>query len=310
MEDKKKRKIDFDALSSPEKKDQRALIAAQLLKLNEGGHCEDEIEQIVASASEMLGEFMQDEYLRRFDKLSDKLENLATNVQIQQLEAQVSRLQDEHLIKDGKIHDLEVSNADLLERVERIEKFCDTAHMNVVNSRNHSINNEQYQRKNNLVVFGVKEGAAGINEDSKQKAFDALKKCKPDLQKSEIDVAHRVGRIGAKPRPIICKMIRHDTRREILVQRKALKGMKDGEHSLSIGEDITREYQELMKNIKSKGFSCWFWNGKVFIQRSDGSSISVQIQDNWELKLNDMNVRGRPPRGNNNTILVERRVFA
>ena len=113
-------------------------------------------------------------------------------------------------------------------------------------------------------------------------------------------MAHRVGPIGPRPRPIIIKMASHGTRWEVLKMRKELKGIKDSGVSVSIGEDITKEYQDLINKIKAAGNTCWFWNGRVWIQRSDGSSISVQIQDNWELKLNDLSVRGRPPKRTNN----------
>ena len=88
--------------------------------------------------------------------------------------------------------------------------------------------------------------------------------------------------------------------------RKVLKGIEEGGHSLSIGEDITAEYQQLIKTITDQGHTCWFWNGKVFIKRADGSSVSVHIQDDWESKVNDTSGRGRRPQG---TQLVARVVF-
>ena len=290
----KKRRL--DEITSPEKRLERANIANELLKLNEGGLCDQEVSQIVQNLSDFMGDFLQDEHLRRLDKIEEKLDCVATQVQVQQLEGQLTIVQAELVEKDIKIHDLEVSNADLRTRIEKLEKFADSAQFNFINAKNHSINNEQYQRKNNLIVFGVKEVAAGVKEDCRDAAFRVMKKCVPNLQKPDIDVAHRVGRVGPKPRPIIAKMMRHDVRREVLVARKALRGVKENGVSQSIGEDITNEYKELMNAITAKKFTCWFWNGKVWVQRSDGSSVGVHIQDNWELKVNDLTIKGRPPK--------------
>ena len=136
----KKRRID---LVSPEKRTERAKLAQCLLKLDEEGLLDEEKNNIVAQISEFMGDFLQTEYLRKLEDIDTKLDSMATKVQIQQLEAQVSTLQDELVEKDVAIHELQVANRHLAKRVERLERIVDTAHINAFNAKNRSVNNEQ-----------------------------------------------------------------------------------------------------------------------------------------------------------------------
>ena len=279
---------------SPEKKNEMVTI---LNHLTSDDVSEEDRDAIVDKISDLLGDFMETECLRKIDKLSNQLQEMATRVEIQQIEAQLKVIKDEMDAKDSVIHDLTAKNTELENRLLRAETIIDTLQFNQQNARFHSVNNEQYQRKNNLIVFGIKE--SDHKENVRESVADVMKKCVPTVTAGDIDVAHRLGhkKADGKPRPIIAKMFSHDTRFEVLKARKALKGVKDAGVPLSIGEDICKEYQELVAAITAKGFTCWYWNTRVWIQRSDGSSISVQVQDNWELKINDLSIQGRAPAG-------------
>ena len=220
---------------------------------------------------------------------------MATRTDIHQLEGQLALMKDDIDRKDAIIHDLSVKNKQLEDRLKRVEGVVDTLQLNQRNARFHSINNEQYQRKNNLVIFGIKEAD---KEDVKAAAVKVMKTCAPTVTVADVDVAHRLGnrKVGGKPRPVIVKMYSHDVRFNILKTCKALRGVRDTGVPLSIGKDICKEYQELLSTITAAGLKCWYWNTRVWIQRSDGSSISVQVQDNWQLKINDFNIPGRPAR--------------
>ena len=312
-ESEKPAKRRFETLQSPEKKSEAAGIAEALHKLNEGLLDSDQTSSLVTKIQEFIGDTYYDETVRRLDQMTDILSSTATKTQIQQLEGQITILSQELHEKDVELANirqavddkeseillLKNQNDNFEKRIRELENFAGNIQLNQKNSRNHAINNEQYQRKSNLTVYGVKEG--GRDEDCKKKAAEVMAHCNGDVLSADIDVAHRIGPVGTKPRPIIARMGSHDVRWKILTARKALKGVKENGVSLSIGEDVTKEYQELINTIKTAGNNCWFWNGRVWIQRSDGSSIPVQIQDNWELKLNDLNVKGRPPKGNQRT---------
>ena len=82
---------------------------------------------------------------------------MATRTDIHQLEGQLALMKDDIDRKDAIIHDLSVKNKQLEDRLKRVEGVVDTLQLNQRNARFHSINNEQYQRKNNLVIFGIKE---------------------------------------------------------------------------------------------------------------------------------------------------------
>ena len=284
----------------PEKLNQAASISEGLTKLNQGLLKEDDTDDLVTQIKEFVGDQFHDEYINRLDKMMQKMDDMATKVQIVQLEGQLRYLQRELDAKNvvidtmkGDIIDLKNKNDLLDARVQRLENTLANVKLNQTNAQFHAINNEQYQRKNNLVIFGVKESAPGIKEDCKAAASEIMKKCVPTVTKHDIDVAHRVGPVGGRPRPIIAKIKTHEVRWEVLTKRKALKGAKEGGFALSIGEDITKDYQDLIAKIKAAGLTCWYWNTRVWIERSDGTSISVQIQDNWELKVNDYTIKGR-----------------
>jgi len=124
---------------------------------------------------------------------------------------------------------------------------------------------EQYQRRNNLRVFGVKESA---REDTDKLVIDIFKKqLNVDVSLADIDRSHRVGKVSqpgsdgvAKPRPIIVKFVSYRTRRAVFSNKKKLKGSE-----LSIREDLTpHRHRLLLQAIQQHGRgNVWSVDGRI-----------------------------------------------
>ena len=98
---------------------------------------------------------------------------------------------------------------------------------------------KQYGRRGSIWIFGVLElqDAEKTAEITTQKAIGSLNKIESlDLQTSDIDLAHRLGKI--KPgshRPIIMKFQSRLKRNVVLQNKKQFKG-----HQIFVHEDLTR----------------------------------------------------------------------
>lgn len=108
---------------------------------------------------------------------------------------------------------------------------------------------EQYQRRNNLRVFGVVE-KKGENTDTL--LIDIFKnKLNVDVSLSDIDRSHRVGAVQQpgpdgkiKHRPIIVKFVSYRVRRLVFENKKKLKGS-----SVSVQEDLTALRAKLLQDV-------------------------------------------------------------
>jgi len=128
---------------------------------------------------------------------------------------------------------------------------------------------EQYQRRNNIRIFGVKESAVEKTDDL------VIGLCREklglELPASSICRSHRVGYKGegetARPRPIIVKFTSYQARRMVFVVKKKLKGT-----GITIREDLTRRRLDLYREVVSRhGMDrTWSFDGRVCWLDKDG----------------------------------------
>lgn len=124
---------------------------------------------------------------------------------------------------------------------------------------------EQYQRRNNLRVFGVVE-KKGENTDTL--LIDIFKnKLNVDVSLSDIDRSHRVGATQEpgpdgkiKHRPIIVKFVSYRVRRLVFDNKKKLKGS-----SISVREDLTSHRTKLLQSVMSAHGprNTWTLDGRI-----------------------------------------------
>ena len=181
----------------------------------------------------------------------------------------------------GKVFDLELENISLRNRVEHIEEFQRNHNQNVQNAQNKAIENDQYARRSNIILYGIRENAG---EELKPIVVDLIKsKIKITLKPYDIEVCHRVGTtVLGKSRPIVIRFRFRDTKWDIMKQRKCLKGT-----GIVMGEDLCRELRDLQKKIgQSQGVAdTWAWNGKVFAKNLHGKIFSIRYGEDWRLKF-------------------------
>ena len=181
--------------------------------------------------------------------------------QIQKLEDELQKLKSDLCEKDEVINSLQVY----------VDDKCDEL--------------EQYGRRNNIRVFGVKE-ESGENTDNL--VIAVAKKIDVHLDPSCIDRSHRVGKPGGRyPRPIIVKFTSYATRSAVFQSKRLLKGSK-----ITIREDLTQARLALMKRaIESYSERCvWSYDGVIMIRI--GSMKPLRVKSVSE--LNDLLLRHPP----------------
>ena len=99
-----------------------------------------------------------------------------------------------------------------------------------VQSHNFEIDRlEQYSRRENIRVFGVAETA---DESTNDVIVQVAADMGVDITERDISVSHRIGKkTGTKPRAIIAKFVRCDTKTAIIRNKSNLKGL-DGYKSV------------------------------------------------------------------------------
>lgn len=122
---------------------------------------------------------------------------------------------------------------------------------------------EQYQRRQCLRIFGVKEEQA---EDTDKIATDVAGRIGVELSITDIDRSHRIGKKSDKPRPIIVKFISYRKRREVFTNKKNLRGT-----GVTVREDLTRARHLLLKECITKyGLTnVWTQDGDIIIKLGD-----------------------------------------
>ena len=178
---------------------------------------------------------------------------------------------------NGHIFQLQQDNDNLKQRVAYLEKERQTEKDNVASAKAHAIENDQYARRNNMVVFG-------INEQEKNPAEAIRKiikeKIKISLKADDIEICHRLGKKTLnKNRPVIVRFRYRDVKWEVISERKALKGT-----GVIFAEDMCKELQDLQKTVSGHPNvqSCWAWNGKVQAKDATGKVHNIRYGSNWQ----------------------------
>ena len=132
---------------------------------------------------------------------------------------------------------------------------------------------EQYTRRTNIRIYGIPE-STDASED-----IDALStnffsnELGIDLTPADISRSHRVGKRGTKPRPIIVRLTKHNTKVQILRKRRQLKINK---RPHNIQEDLTLPRREILRSLKNieEGIinKVWTADGVIFFLPSSHTS--------------------------------------
>ena len=171
---------------------------------------------------------------------------------------------------EGNIEDLQKENKALKEEIRKLEEKCakqdsqmQRMKREVEAVKEHAVRNEQYSRKNNLKIFGLKEKTGEDCMEEIQKM--AKERLKVNIQREEMEIAHRLP--AAKgPRPVIVKFRDTGSKFTLLKARKVLKGT-----GVSIAEDISQTILDTVKMLRDNENTkdTWCWNGKIYVKDKD-----------------------------------------
>jgi hypothetical protein len=146
-------------------------------------------------------------------------------VSIDEISVVFEEIKQEVIILKKRCEKLEEEKEDLYRRVDRLEG---------------------YSRRSNLVFHNVEEEEEEDWSRTENIISDILKhRLEMANQEITIERAHRMGRKGVKPRPIIVKFNKYKDKIKILDQSKKLKGSRIG-----ISEDYTERVREIRAKLK------------------------------------------------------------
>lgn len=202
------------------------------------------------------------------------------------------------LLKKGEtqskeIIDLRKQNKDLKERLNNIEYHIDSV--------------DQYSRRQNVLFDNIKENA---EEDPKQIVIDQCAKVNITINKGDIEVAHRVGRLSTpgkqrtpgKHRPIIARLMSVGMAKTIMENvKKQFK--RDDDDDASVGNiqflsqdpnkvrarvHLTDSRAKLMSKCteyKRSGhiFAVWIFNFEIYARKTELDKTRYKIESESDL---------------------------
>lgn len=148
-------------------------------------------------------------------------------------------------LKDVIDQKLQEQKTEYEKKIKKLEEKIDTT--------------EQYSRRKNIRMYGVKENLAISTEEQVHNVMEKL-----NIGNKKITECYRIGKINSdnnKPRAIFIKFASYEDKQGVIVNRKKLKGTK-----IHIKEDLTNTRLEILTSASTKyGFkNVWSQNGKIF----------------------------------------------
>ena len=211
-----------------------------------------------------------------------------------EMRAELSKIYTENQIFQGKLQDkidgLEVENHSLRELISSKEKSIREMSSNLRethrvarDAQERSNHNEQFSRKNNLKIHGIKESQ---REDTPKIACEVLKTlANIDIKEADIVATHRIPGKADRPRPIILKVRNPEIKLSIMRKRKIVKNSGKG---VRLTDDVTKLNTELIQRLldhREIG-QAWYFNGNVFANPKDSTKrIKFNIHDNIDAKI-------------------------
>lgn len=106
---------------------------------------------------------------------------------------------------------------------------------------------ERYKREKNIVISNIEEDDSEQVDDLLLKANDVFEKM--SIHGVEVDDIYRIGKKknNGKPRPILVKLLRSYQKKNIMREKKQLKGAK-----IYINDDLTFDERKVEKALRDK----------------------------------------------------------
>ena len=128
---------------------------------------------------------------------------------------------------------------------------------------------EQYSRKENIKVFGLPETEG---ENTNEKVVNLAREMGLEIGTRDISISHRIRGAAGKPRPIIVKFVRRETKAQVMKHKRNLK-KKPEFRDVFINDDLTKLRGKIMYQLKSDEniIKQWSVDGKIFCVMKEGN---------------------------------------
>ncbi|KAI8488105.1 Tetraspanin-8 [Branchiostoma belcheri] len=220
-------------------------------KRNNNTNIDEEVPVSVAFMKEMLEQ--QKVYYK--DLLDQQEKNFRSFVQIitdsanQRMDNLVREMQDlknSLNFSQGEISDTKETSDKNADKLKQLEQNIMTYNTEVTEMANKLDYIENQSRRNNLIFDGIKDDRKETWEQSETKVKEVLRnKLRLNTDSIEIERAHRNGKPGDRPRPIVVKLLRYKDKQNILRQAKMLKGTQ-----IFINEDFSDKIRQKRKDLQ------------------------------------------------------------
>ena len=127
---------------------------------------------------------------------------------------------------------------------------------------------EQYSRRENVRIYGLAETQG---ECTNTVVIDMARDIGVTITPADISVSHRLGRPGgvgstadSRPRPLIVKLVRRDTKFELKRNKKRMRAMEKYRH-VYVNDDLTTSRSKLVRSLKGEKEikSVWTIEGRI-----------------------------------------------
>jgi len=173
-----------------------------------------------------------------------------------------------------------------LQKIETLASDITSLKKVVENHEERIVSNEKYDRKKNLVFYGIPIDKTKP-EDPMEKALEIIRGVGVDIHDRDLDAFHRLrSRTNSETPPFIIRLVNRWKKDEIFEafkKQKPLASRWGGSVKTKVfcNEQLTPVNQAILREAKSakKYFYIWTTNGSIFCRKKlDGSQI-LEVKD-------------------------------
>ena len=191
-------------------------------------------------------------------QIKGELQLVSMNKKINFISEKFDKFEKDRREKDEIIKTCQKNTSEMTQRIDKLENLVDRQ--------------EQYSRRNCLLVHGIAETNHGNKDDLVLKTIN--EKLDFDITENKINRSHRIGRKKdeQRPRPIIVKLTRYNTRKKVFASKRKLKGT-----GVSITESLTaKRMEQLNKAKEGHGFTnVWTTDGRILFKRPNENKSNL-----------------------------------
>ena len=205
--------------------------------------------------------------------VSRALENVSTKQDINMLRSEMDKMfasvTKKIEVMEGEIYDLKRDQEGLTNQIVAMREENVEVKERLFEQECAFKELEQYGRRNNLKIYGLKEKRVGDKGETVEETIDSVcQMCKDKLgvtvRRDDIAIAHRLGEKRAgKERSTIVRFVRRTLRNEVVGARRALKGS-----SIVVADDLSPFFLALFHELREKAGprNVWSSGGQLYVK--------------------------------------------